>query len=134
MIQSVTDLNFRAEVLTSSIPVLVNFEAPWCGVCKLIQPTLIQFHQRWDEQIKLVYINADDNLKLVSTYRIKTLPTSILFKNGRIVDRLEGFRSREELLENLDKMTRIATVNWQIGDRGLPIQVDWRLMANETVN
>ncbi len=134
MIQSVTDLNFRAEVLTSSIPVLVNFEAPWCGVCKLIQPTLIQFHQRWDEQIKLVYINADDNLKLVSTYRIKTLPTSILFKNGRIVDRLEGFRSREELLENLDKMTRIATVNWQIGDRGLPIQVDWRLMANETFN
>jgi thioredoxin 1 len=133
MIQSVTDLNFRAEVLTSSIPVLVSFEAPWCGVCKLIQPTLIQFHERWDEQIKLVYINADDNLKIVSTYRIKTLPTSILFKNGRIVDRLEGFRSREELLENLDRMTRIATVNWQVGERGLPIQIDWRLMANETL-
>jgi thioredoxin 1 len=133
MIQSVTDLNFRAEVLTSSIPVLVNFEAPWCGLCKVIQPTLIQFQDRWDEQIKLVNINADENLKLASTYRLKTLPTLIFFANGRIVDRLESFHSREELRANLDRMTQIAALNWQIGDRGIPMQIDWRLMATEAV-
>ena len=82
MIHSVADLNFKEQVLTSSIPVLVNFGAPWCGLCKVIQPTLIQFHDRWDEQIKLVDINADNNLKIASSYRLKTLPTLILFTNG----------------------------------------------------
>jgi thioredoxin 1 len=131
MIHSVTDLNFREEVLGSSIPVLVNFGAPWCGLCKLIQPTLNQFHARWDDQIKLVNINADDNLKLASSYRLKTLPTLILFTHGRISDRLEGFHSQEELRTNLDRITRMATINWQIGDRGMPMQIDWRLVAME---
>jgi thioredoxin 1 len=130
MIHSVTDLNFKERVLNSSIPVLVNFEAPWCGLCKVIQPTLIQFHDRWEEQIKVVNVNADDNLKLVSTYKLRTLPTLILFTNGHIVDRLEGFHSREALRTNLDRMTRIATINWQVGDRGAPMQIDWRLVAS----
>lgn len=131
MIHSVTDLNFREEVLGSSIPVLVNFGAPWCGLCKLIQPTLNQFQDRWDDQIKLVNINADDNLKLASNYRLKTLPTLILFTHGRISERLEGFHSREELRTNLDRITRIATLNWQVGDRGMPMQIDWRLVTME---
>ncbi|WP_373540553.1 thioredoxin family protein [Chamaesiphon sp.] len=131
MIQSVTDLNFREQVLTSSLPVLVNFGAPWCGLCKVIQPTLIQFHDRWDDQIKLVEINADDNLKLASTYRLKTLPTLILFANGKILDRLEVIHSQADLRTNLERMTRKATLNWQVGDRGVPIQIDWRLVTAE---
>jgi thioredoxin 1 len=131
MIHSVTELNFRTEVLLSSSPVLINFGAPWCGLCKVIEPTLIQFHDRWDQQIKLFNINADDNLKLASTYQLKTLPTLILFTNGRIVERLEGFHSREDLYNNLDRMTRTATINWQVGDRGAPMQIDWRLVATE---
>jgi thioredoxin 1 len=129
MIHSVTDLNFREEVLASSIPVLVNFGAPWCGLCQLIQPTLIQFHDRWDEQIKLVNINADDNLKLASTYKLKSLPTLILFTNGRMVHRLEGFKSRDDLRDSLDQMTKIATMSWQIGDRGIPMRIDWSLVS-----
>ena len=131
MIHFVTDLNFKEQVLTSSIPVLVNFGAPWCGLCKVIQPTLIQFHDRWDDRIKLVNINADANFRAASTYKLKTLPTLILFANGRILDRLEGFHSQAELRDNLDRITRIATVNWQVGDRGLPMQIDWRLVATE---
>jgi thioredoxin 1 len=131
MIHFVTDLNFKEQVLTSSIPVLANFGAPWCGLCKVIQPTLIQFHDRWDEQIKLVNINADENLKLASTYKLRTLPTLILFTNGKILDRLEGFNSREELRANLDRMTRIATMSWQVSERGMPMQIDWRLVATE---
>jgi thioredoxin 1 len=129
MIHSVTDLNFKEQVLNSSIPVLVNFEAPWCGLCKVIQPTLIHFQDRWDQQIKLVNINADNNLKLASTYRLRTLPTLILFANGDTIDRLEGFHSREALRNNLDRMTKIATIDWKIGDRGAPMQIDWRLVS-----
>ena len=130
MIHSVTDRNFREDVLGSSIPVLVNFGAPWCGLCKYIQPTLIQFHDRWDDQIKLVNVNADENLKLASTYKLKTLPTLILFTNGRVTSRLEGFKGREDLCESLDQMTRITTMNWQIGDRGLAIPINWQLAAS----
>ncbi len=130
MIHSVTDRNFREDVLASSIPVLVNFGAPWCGLCKYIQPTLTEFHDRWDDQIKLVNVNADENFKLASTYKLKTLPTLILFANGKATSRLEGFKGREDLRESLDRMTRINTINWQIGDRGLSMQIDWRLAAS----
>lgn len=131
MIHSVTDRNFREDVLMSSIPVLVNFEAPWCGLCKYIQPTLIEFHDRWDEQIKLVNVNADANLKLASTYKLKTLPTLILFTNGRIINRLENFKGRNDLRESLDQMTRISSINWQVSDRGLPMRIDWQLATSE---
>lgn len=131
MIYPVTELNFKERVLTSSVPVLVNFGAPWCGLCKVIEPTLIQFQDRWDDQIQLVNINADDNLKIASTYRLRTLPTLILFANGRVVDRLEGFHSREDLRVNLDRITRMATINWQVGDISAPMQVDWQLVATE---
>jgi thioredoxin 1 len=131
MIHSVTDRTFREDVLASSIPVLVTFEAPWCGLCKFIKPTLVEFHDRWDDRIKLVSVNADENLKLASTYKLKTLPTVILFTNGRTIERLEGFRGREDLRESLDRLTRIRTVNWQTFDRSLPMSIDWQLATSE---
>jgi thioredoxin 1 len=131
MIHAVTDRNFRADVLASSIPVLVTFEAPWCGLCKFIKPTLIEFQDRWDEQIRLVSVNADENLKLASTYKLKSLPTVILFTHGRIIDRLEGFRGREDLRESLDRLTRIRTMNWQTVERESSMRIDWQLATSE---
>jgi thioredoxin 1 len=131
MIHAVTDRNFRADVLGSSIPVLVTFEAPWCGLCKFIKPTLIEFQDRWDEQIRLVSVNADENLKLASTYKLKSLPTVILFTHGRIIDRLEGFRGREDLRESLDRLTRIRTMNWQTIERESSMRIDWQLATSE---
>jgi thioredoxin 1 len=131
MIQSVTELNFREKVLTSSVPVLVNFGAPWCGLCKLVEPMLIQFRDRWDDRIRLVNVNADDNFKLASCYKLTTLPTSILFVDGQIVYRLEGFRGREDLHANLDRIAAIVTVQGQLAQKSTSMRMDPRLVTSE---
>ncbi|MBD2513624.1 thioredoxin [Nostoc sp. FACHB-973] len=97
MVLSVSERTFTQEVLESPIPVLVNFEAPWCGLCRIIHPLLLQFQAQCGEEIKLVVVNADQNFKLSTTYKLKSLPTLLLIENGSIRHRLEGFRGREDL-------------------------------------
>ncbi len=104
MVLSVSERTFNQEVLESPIPVLVDFGAPWCGLCRVIQPTLLQFQAHCNGQIKLVTVNADDNFKLSNTYRLKTLPTLLLIENGIILQRLEGFRGRDDLNVPLEEI------------------------------
>ncbi|MGB6296107.1 MAG: thioredoxin domain-containing protein [Rivularia sp. (in: cyanobacteria)] len=104
MVLSVNERTFTKEVLESQIPVLVNFEAPWCGLCHIIKPLLLQFKSQCDREIKLVGVNADDNFKLSNTYRLTTLPTLLLIENGIVRKRLEGFSGREDLFEALSEI------------------------------
>ncbi|NET00338.1 MAG: thioredoxin family protein [Sphaerospermopsis sp. SIO1G1] len=104
MVLSVSERNFTQEVLESPVPVLVNFEAPWCGLCRIIHPLLLQFQNQCDNEIKLVSINADQNFKLSNTYRLKSLPTLLLIDKGAIRQRLEGFRSRDDLRLALEEI------------------------------
>jgi thioredoxin 1 len=104
MLLSIGEYSFTQEVLESSQPVLVHFWAPWCGLCKMINPLLNRFQAEWGEQIKLVGINADESFKLVTTYRLKNLPTLILFHQGNVIQRLDGFQGRDDLHRALQKM------------------------------
>jgi thioredoxin 1 len=104
MVLSVSERTFTQEVLESPVPVLVNFEAPWCGLCRIIHPLLFQFQSQCGEQIKLVGINADENFKLSNTYRLKSLPTLLLIENGIVRHRLEGFRGRDDLRLALEEI------------------------------
>lgn len=97
MVLSLNERTFRQEVLESSLPVLVDFSAPWCGLCRVIQPLLREFQAEWSGQVKLVKVNADDNLKLVTTYRIKSLPTLLFFEGGQVIQRFDHFQGREEV-------------------------------------
>lgn len=99
MVLTIDEKTFTKEVLGSSIPVLVNFWAPWCSLCRVVQPLLLNIHNEWGDQIKLVNINADENFKLSNTYRLTSLPTVLLFKDGNIHYRLDEFRSRDDLRE-----------------------------------
>jgi thioredoxin 1 len=101
---SVSQQNFTLEVLESPQPVLVNFWAPWCGLCLMLNPTLTKLESEWQGQLKLVSINADQNFKLVNTYRLRSLPTLMLFEGGSIVHRFEGFRGREDLYHNVNRV------------------------------
>jgi thioredoxin 1 len=104
--QAIDDKSWSTEVLSSSrrTPILVNFGAPWCGLCKVLQPLLNQFKPHQAGQVKLVNINTDENLKLANTYRITTLPTLLLVIDGEIVQRLEQFRDREDLRQSLEQI------------------------------
>lgn len=97
MIVTADEQTFSDEVLDSAIPVLVNFWAPWCGLCRMIDPTLDRLQQQWGNRYKLVSINADENLKLANTYRLKSLPTLMLFDQGNVRHRLEHFRNSDDL-------------------------------------
>lgn len=101
---STNEQAFVKEVLESSTPVLVDFWAPWCGLCRYIEPLLNRFQAEWGDQIKLVRINADESLRLVSHYRLTTLPTLLLFENGQLRHRLDGFQGQEDLGAAVEKM------------------------------
>jgi thioredoxin 1 len=101
---SVGEQIFSREVLESSVPVLVHFGAPWCGPCRAIEPMLTRFQEEWGQQFKLVGINADENLRLSSRYRITTLPTLLFFQNGQLVHRLEGLYKRDALQSELQRL------------------------------
>lgn len=105
MVLQVNERTFTQEVLESSTPVLVNFWAPWCGLCKLITPQLVRFQAKWGDQVRLVSINADNNFKLANAYRLTTLPTLILFEEGQIRHRLDCFRGRDDLWDALEAIS-----------------------------
>ncbi|MDJ1185454.1 thioredoxin family protein [Roseofilum casamattae] len=101
MVLQISERSFPEEVLDAATPVLVNFWAPWCGICRLLNPVLTRFQTECDRSVKVVSINADRSLKLANAYRLRTLPTVILFDRGRVLNRIEGFHSAEDLYRQL---------------------------------
>jgi thioredoxin 1 len=97
MLASINEKSFAQDVFNAPTPVLVHFWAPWCGLCRMINPLLLRFQAESGDRIKVVGINADDSLKLATRYRLTTLPTLILFDGDRVVQRLEGLYGREAL-------------------------------------
>jgi thioredoxin 1 len=98
---SVSGSAFTSEVLTANTPVLVNFWAPWCGLCRTIEPAIRQLMTIAPQPLKLVRINADENLRLAKTYRITALPTLLLFVQGQLVYRVESLEEVQRLKEQL---------------------------------
>lgn len=93
---------FTTEVLQAPTPVLVHFWAPWCGLCRMIDPVLERARSDFGDRFKLVGINADENLHLASSYRITNLPTVLLFQEGKLVHRLEDLTRKEQVRDVLD--------------------------------
>ena len=97
----VTDGNFRAEVLDSETPVLVDFWAPWCGPCRVVHPILEEMANERDD-VKIVSLNVDENQDTASAYDVLSIPTMILFKGGDAAKRVVGAMPKKRLEAELE--------------------------------
>lgn len=103
---TLTDANFDAEVLKSSVPVLVDFWAPWCGPCRMMAPVLEELAQEHDmSQIKIGKLNVDENGDTAQKYNVMSIPTFILFKDGVAAETVVGGVGKEKLQELINKHT-----------------------------
>ncbi|MBW4467481.1 MAG: thioredoxin [Pegethrix bostrychoides GSE-TBD4-15B] len=100
---AVTDDTFDQEVLGSSIPVLVDFWAPWCGPCRMVAPVVDEIALQYAEQVKVVKVNTDDNPGIASKYGIRSIPTLMIFKEGQRVDMVVGAVPKTTLATTLEK-------------------------------
>lgn len=98
---SITDNSFDAQVLKCDIPVLADFWAEWCEPCKAMEPFLQEVANDYVEQLKLVKVDIEDCPNVTSTYKVLTIPTLIVFKNGQEVERLNGTLGKEDVLEKI---------------------------------
>lgn len=98
-----TDDNFEGEVLKSDKPVLIDFWAPWCGPCKAIGPIVEELAGSYAGRVKMAKMNVDDNPKTSAAYGIRSIPTLLLFKGGKVLDTLIGLVSRERLEDFVKK-------------------------------
>jgi thioredoxin 1 len=98
-----TDDNFEGEVLKSDKPVLIDFWAPWCGPCKAIGPVVEELAGQFKDSVKIMKLNVDENQKTALNYGVRSIPTLILFKDGKVLDTLIGLVPQKRLEDFIKK-------------------------------
>ncbi len=104
MAQQFTDQNFDQEVLKSDKPVLVDFWAAWCGPCQMMGPIVDELAEEMKDKVKIGKLNVDENRETATNYSVMSIPTLIIFKEGKVVKQLVGLQNKDNLKEELGKI------------------------------
>jgi thioredoxin 1 len=99
----VNDPQFESEVLKAEVPVLVDFWAPWCGPCRMVEPIVEELAEEYGDKVKFLRMNTDDNVNTSSQYGIRAIPTLLVFKGGQPVGQVIGFRPKSDLKKVIDQ-------------------------------
>ncbi len=101
-VNNVTDSTFEQDVLKSSLPVLVDFYADWCGPCKMAEPVLVELSDSYKDKVLIVKVNVDEN-QIAGKYGVMSIPTTILFKGGNEIGRQVGFGGKQTFEDLIKK-------------------------------
>ena len=99
-----TDANFAETVKNSDVPVLVDFWAPWCGPCRIVGPIVEELAESYDGRLSVGKLNTDDKPTVASEFNIRSIPTLLFFKDGRVVDQLIGAVPKAQLEKKVEEV------------------------------
>jgi len=98
----VTDSNFDQEVLKSSVPVLVDFWAEWCGPCRMVAPVVEELAKQYQGKVKVAKVDVDQNQRIATQYSIRSIPSLYVFKGGKVVDQIVGAVPKHQIVSVLE--------------------------------
>lgn len=101
---TVTDADFEVKVINSTVPVMVDFWAPWCGPCKMIAPMVDELAKEYEGKLVVAKLNVDDNPATAQKYNVMGIPTLLFFKAGKPVKQLVGYQEKAVLQKAVDEV------------------------------
>ena len=99
-----SDSTFETDVIGSDLPALVDFWAPWCGPCRMVAPIVEELAEEYEGKVKFVKLNTDENPQVAGKYGIRSIPTLLVFKGGKPVGQIVGFRPKSDLEKRLQEV------------------------------
>ena len=103
---NITDMAFNEKVLESELPSLVDFWATWCGPCRRLAPIVEEIEKEFEGKINVFKLDVDENPKISTNYGVRSIPTLLLFKDGKVVKQFVGITSKEDIIEAINSQLK----------------------------